>query len=422
MKNLLMISYFAPPYNIPSAVRIGKFAKFLPELGWDPILLTVKDLGFYQKDEEQFSNLNELEIIRTESLDPFRFLNKMKKQDSKNIHRSKENLTNKIKSLFPIDEKIGWMPFCLNAGKKIIKTHKIDAIFCTIGGTNHHAISAYKLAKRFSKPLIVDIRDLWADHPFSKQYFYNKILNNYWERRVLRFATKIVVVTEGQKRFLLEKYDFLRNKIELITNGHDEEDLLDPETIDISNDHLTLTYAGSFYQNITPSDIYNAVKNIKAEKIKIQFIGDFRNNFWRLKKDFEKKKPRSIQVEVISRKNKQALSRYLHRSDILMIFLPNGKEYEGILTTKLFDYLLYKKPILSFCPPKGELASFIKNAELGFISPAGDKNIAENTMKKIIKLYKKNKLSSIHGDESFIQQYSRKKGTKKLSELLEGVI
>ena len=50
MGNILMISYFAPPYNIPSAVRVGKFAKYLPKFGWNPIILTVKELGYYQKD------------------------------------------------------------------------------------------------------------------------------------------------------------------------------------------------------------------------------------------------------------------------------------------------------------------------------------------------------------------------------------
>ena len=90
MKNILMISYFAPPYNIPSAVIIGKFAKYLPEFGLNPIILTVKELGYYQKDWQQFEGINKNQIYRTESLDPIRFLKYFTKEKVQKIHRSKE--------------------------------------------------------------------------------------------------------------------------------------------------------------------------------------------------------------------------------------------------------------------------------------------------------------------------------------------
>ena len=39
-KKLLLIAYFFPPFNTVGAIRAAKFAKYLPEYGWEPIVLT----------------------------------------------------------------------------------------------------------------------------------------------------------------------------------------------------------------------------------------------------------------------------------------------------------------------------------------------------------------------------------------------
>lgn len=416
MKNILMISYFAPPYNIPSAVRIGKFAKYLPEFGWNPIILTVKELGYYQKDWQQFEGINKNQIYRTESLDPIRLLNYFTKEKVQEFHRSKEGFTNKIKRLFVIDEKVGWMPFCYRKGKEIVINMKIDLIYCTTGGIYNHVITSYKLAKKFQKPLVVDIRDLWVDHPFKEITFYNKILNSYWEKKILKFADKVIVVTPGLKKHYNEKYSFLDNKMEVVTNGFDIENSEYGNRI--NNTAITFTFAGNFYKNLSPEDIFDAIPDNINEKIKLQFIGNFRNQFWKLKQRFEERKLQNVEIEILPRMVKNKLYKYLDSADVLLIFLPPGEKYESILTTKLFDYLLHKKPILAFCSLKGDLAGFIKKGNLGFIAEAGNVKDGNKIIRKILDLKKYHKLHDIQRDEEFVNQYSRKNLTKQLAEII----
>ncbi len=40
MRNVLMMTYYFPPYGIVGGYRPFRFAKFLPEYGWRPIVLT----------------------------------------------------------------------------------------------------------------------------------------------------------------------------------------------------------------------------------------------------------------------------------------------------------------------------------------------------------------------------------------------
>jgi glycosyltransferase involved in cell wall biosynthesis len=416
MKNILMISYFAPPYNIPSAVRVGKFAKYLPKFGWNPIILTVKELGYYQKDWQQYEGINREQIYRTESLDPIRLLNYFKKEKVQKLHRRKEGFTNTIKRLFIIDEKIGWMPFCYSKGKVILSNNKIDAIYCTTGGIYNHVITSYKLAKKFKKPLIVDIRDLWADHPFKEMTFYNKLINSYWEKKILRFADKVIVVTAGYKDHYNKKYSFLDNKMYVITNGFDDDNV---ETGNQAcNAAITFTFAGNFYKNLSPEDIINAIPDNLNDRIKLQFIGNFRNHFWNLIQNFEERKLQNVEIEVLPRMIKNELNKYLNSADVLLIALPQGEKYECIIPTKLFDYLPYKKPILAFCSPKGVLSDFIQKGNLGFIAEAGNGMDGNRVIKKILELKRQNLLFDLKRDEEFVNRYSRMNITKNLAEII----
>lgn len=421
-KRVLMISYYAPPIDTPAAMRVGKFAQYLPEFGWKVTILTVKELDYYQIDTKNFQGVDEADIIRTESFDLMRLLKlvKKKKNFGRNLHRNREGFTNKIKSFFPIDDKIGWMPFCYSAGTRILRRDRYDVIYCTLGGTNAHAITAYKLAKKFKIPLLVEQRDPWVDHIFTKHNWYNKILNSYWEKKVLVYADKIVTVTKGLKNLIDVKYNFPEDKVSVIYNGFD--DFVEENKSIKKDDYLTLTFAGNMYKDITPKDLFDVLEDKKETKIKIRFIGNFRNTFFELKDEFEKKSQKNILVELIPRILKSELNYYLHSSDILMIFLPNRKRAEEILTTKLFDYLPYKKPILAFCPPKGELAEMIYQENLGFVIEAGNKADGIDNFNKIFSLYKEDKLAEIHGSNQFIANYSRKNISKKMAKELDKLI
>jgi len=43
MKKVLIITYYWPPAGGPGVQRVLKFAKYLPEFGWQPVILTAKN-------------------------------------------------------------------------------------------------------------------------------------------------------------------------------------------------------------------------------------------------------------------------------------------------------------------------------------------------------------------------------------------
>jgi hypothetical protein len=65
MEKVLIITYHFPPDAAVGAIRPVKFAKFLPEFGWEPIIYTVKEKYYGLLDYSKFESvLKPLKIYR----------------------------------------------------------------------------------------------------------------------------------------------------------------------------------------------------------------------------------------------------------------------------------------------------------------------------------------------------------------------
>ncbi len=68
----------------------------------------------------------------------------------------------------------------------------------------------------------------------------------------------------------------LKNNIEIITNGYDEDDFLEIESIDNTKNSLVISYVGSMAKSQIPKSFFMAMCELKKKNIpiKIQFIGN----------------------------------------------------------------------------------------------------------------------------------------------------
>ena len=171
MKRVLIISYNFPPMGMGGVQRATKFAKYLPSFGWEPIILTVKDVDYFAKDYTLLKELSsDTKVIRTGSFDPLRLsylLKSIMKKNKKSRGETYTPLKAKILSwLFFPDNKIGWIPFALSKGLKICKNEKIDLIFSTSPPPSLHLIG-YFLKKLTGKVWLADFRDEWIGYQYQ---------------------------------------------------------------------------------------------------------------------------------------------------------------------------------------------------------------------------------------------------------------
>ena len=76
MKKVLIITYYWPRSGGAGVQRWLKFTKYLPDYGWEPAVLTVKEenASYAQWDNTLANEINpSLKVIRTPSFEPYSF-------------------------------------------------------------------------------------------------------------------------------------------------------------------------------------------------------------------------------------------------------------------------------------------------------------------------------------------------------------
>lgn len=266
-KKLLFITYYWPPCGGPGAIRPVKFVKYLPEFGIEPIILTRKDIAYHSLDFELGRELKNICVYKTESLDPARILYLLGMHN----YRPREWQVPIKKALNFPDNKTGWMPFAFIKALNI----DFDYIFVTAPPFSTF-ITGYIVSKMTGKPLILDFRDAWLEFPFMR--YENRLQRNfvaYWEKKVAKFASCIIVVSDNIKRTLLSRSLDLADKIFVIPNGYDPEDF--PQVA--PPEKFTISYLGTVREERNPETFLMAIQNfirdtrLAPNEVEIKFIG-----------------------------------------------------------------------------------------------------------------------------------------------------
>jgi hypothetical protein len=72
-KKVLIITYYWPPAGGPGVQRVLKFVKYLPQFGWEPVVLTVENGEYPAIDFSLEKDIPEgIKVYKTRTIEPFR--------------------------------------------------------------------------------------------------------------------------------------------------------------------------------------------------------------------------------------------------------------------------------------------------------------------------------------------------------------
>lgn len=415
-----MFAYFYPPLGGPGVQRPVKLIKYLRRSDWKTDVVTVKDIMFHSSDDQLAAEDMAEIVIRTGSLDPMSFLGKIKKGSdrSKVYFGTPEKYKKVIRNLFPIDDKIGWLPYAKKAGRQLLKAKRYDAIMATIGPFTS-GLAAYKLSRQYKIPLIIDYRDHWTMNPYIKFITpFHKMLSERWEKRILEHASVITTVSKTMKSDLISKFgNRLFSKIKIMYNGWDEEDFSDVPVKEKTK-KVIIRYIGNFYGHQTPKYFIEALENLKKNNklsadIQIEFIGNFHSKV----KDIFKTSLVASYMNIIPQVDHKIAVNSLMTCDGLILFVATHKG-KGVLTGKLFEYLRSGKEILAMIPPNGEVAEILKNNKYRFITSMENTKEIEEQFIGFYEIIKK------HKDIEFKipEEYNRENQTEEFIHFVDGLL
>ncbi len=216
-------------------------------------------------------------------------------------------------------------------------------------------LAAYQLAKRFSTPLMVDMRDGWLDEPLKPALLHSRF--HRWregrlERKILQRADRIFMVTDGLARLMEERLPFAREKITLLTNGYPPDVTADPGEKKrwADTDRINLLYAGRFTASRSTQKAAHLIDpllaGIQAQKAQgdITLLGDFSVEET---EDIAAWQPRfkstGWSLETQTRVAREEALLKMDRADGLLFLAVSST----VLTGKLFEYLSTGRPILA---------------------------------------------------------------------------
>ncbi|MEG0795099.1 MAG: glycosyltransferase family 4 protein [Odoribacter sp.] len=372
-KKILILTYYWPPAGGPGVQRWLKFAKYLPESGYQPIILTVDPLQaeYPLQDESLQTDVSkDLPVFRTNCSGLYEWYKKFTKSKtapySGFANEHKPNLKQKIArfirgNFFLPDARRGWNYHAYSKAIELIREYHIQTIITTGPPMSTHLIGL-KLQKTAKINWIADFRDPWTDiyyyHEMYPTWLAQQIDAKY-ERQVLIKADSIITVSPFIKEQLASKsLSISKNKIKIIPNGYDESDFLN----EIEKENIfTVTYTGTIAASYTMDAFLMAVKQLSAEiPLKIKFIGKISPAIAEKIKD-------SIpnNIELIDSVPHQKSVEYLKKASVLLLIIPNITGNKGNLTGKLFEYIGSRVPILCIGPTQGDAATIIDECQAG---------------------------------------------------------
>jgi hypothetical protein len=421
-KKVLIIAYYFPPLGMGGVQRATKFAKYLPSFGWKPFVLTVKDVEYLAKDPSLLEELPpEVGIVRTGSFDPLRIsfvlksFFKRRKQKDKSVKKNRARRSKLSSWLFLPDSKIGWIPFALFAGLKLVREEKIDLIFTTSPPPSLQLVG-YFLKLLTGKPWVADFRDPWIGYRFE---IYptplHLFLKNQLIKQIIESADKIISANPSITKIMMEQYSVAK-KIETIGQGYDESDF--ETSVDGKAELFTIGYLGTFSPDCDPEPLFWALRNLIDQKLipkdKIKFIHVGLSMGIDLDGLIEKYDLK----EVLEKKGYLPHRKALDQMKDVSIFLLVTSDNPLVFPAKVFEYLPFKKPILGIVPQESEVGKIILKMKLGRVISPEDKNGIAETLLYYFSNFE-NKTFSFPRNEEKVKRFDRRYLTSKLASILD---
>jgi len=260
------------------------------------------------------------------------------------------------------DERMGWFLRALPPALRLCRHWRPDLIYASSPPATTLAL-AWALRRICRVPWVAEIRDRWADDPYTSRPDWRRRLERRLEDVILSSASGLVAVSQTWAEFYGTRY---RVPTAVVYNGFDPDAYRHAGTSGGEAGLLRIVYTGSVYAGRDPTPLWQALAGMgrDAENVRVEFYGAKRLEVLpgatRLGVDHLV----SVQEYV---PHDEAV-RLQCGADILLMLQWDNPSEAGNLPGKLFEYLGARRPILALGYDGGEMARIIRERGAGLFS------------------------------------------------------
>ncbi|MFQ5510766.1 MAG: glycosyltransferase [Candidatus Krumholzibacteriia bacterium] len=423
-KHLLMIVPFFPPSAGGGVHRPLSFVKYLERFGWRATVLSPRPDSYWIDDDTLVAEVPaSCAVHRTDSLSGQFVLSRLRpKAPARAQVRSSRRFAflRRLGAwvLIP-DTYVGWYPFAVREGRRLLARQEFDAIYSTSPPETAHLVGR-RLHGLSALPWVADFRDPWMNLDLLPTPTpVHRWMHRRHERKVCTTAS-VAVTSRWHERLLRERYADLK-EIRLIPNGYDHEKFEALQCSVPATGKLQILHAGMLTQKRSAVPFLRGLRAFleshpgARERCRVVFVGPRESENDR----YVDALGLSAIVEFRDSVTHAESLKMERRSHILLLLKHVDPAYRGIVPGKLYEYLGARRPILALAP-EGEAGDLIRRLGRGEVARQEDEQeIAE----RIGRMYEKYLRGSLDRDYdlSTIPDCTREGNAGKLADYLDHI-
>lgn len=411
VKRVLMIAYHFPPLRGSSGIqRTLRFAQYLPDHDWEPIVLTVAPRAYRQTDASQLADVpDQVRVYRAFALDTAR-------------HLTCRGRYPRILAL--PDRWVSWWLGAIPTGWYLIKKYKPDVIWSTYPIATAHLIGL-TLHRMTGIPWIADFRDPMVEPPDYPPSPLIYRAYEWVENKTIRHCAGAAFTTPGTLQGYRTRFAHIDpSRFRLIENGYDESSftaitrLVNPVA---ESERITLLHSGIIYPSERdPTCLFEALSvllkrgTISADSLHIILRASHHENH--LQSLIDRFGIGTIVSLAPPISYKEALSEMMAVDGLLVLQAANCNNQ---IPAKLYEYLRAQRPILALTDPIGDTAEKLRSMGIDTIVPLDSKEAIMEGLCRFLALLRENNAPIASMDK--ILSNSRETIAYELTKLLNSV-
>lgn len=401
MRRLLMVTYFFPPVGGVGIERTVKHAAYLPEHGWQPVVVAPENSAYRIVNPSSLDLIPPgTEVHRAATLEPghvrrgvARFIGSQQAEarGGRGGHEGARDSGGRLmravnaawsfavpKLFFP-DDQLLWAPGAIRAGQRAHRRAPVDAVYSSSPPISGH-LAAGILARQLGVPWVADFRDPWIGNAFAAPLpGPYRAVQRHLESWIVRRADRVILATKGYRDRYSARYPQLRERFVHLPNGYDAADLGTPRPRRAAEQYR-LIYAGSVYGDRELSIFLDGLELALQrdpslrDRLRIEFVGWFNAP----NQAVAARRLPALQPLVQHRgyRPREDVIAMERAADAGLILMADGPDRDAVVAAKLYEYLGLDLPVLAIVPP-GETREILRELDWGVATDPTPSGVAD---------------------------------------------
>ncbi len=431
MTKVLLITPEYPPGGAVGAARTVAFEKYLPEFGFQTAVLTLRSAGALPTDSERHvyraPDAGSLYLPLTRRFLPAsrHYATQSAPGNASGLRRALAGGLSRLRRLMlewmAPDLQITWLPGALWMGWRAIQRERPALLYSSSPPETAHLVAGL-LAGQARLPWVADFRDGWLFEslkPALRRAGWRRQLETRLEGWAVRRAAAIVAVSAPITDYFRAAYsDEATHKFHSLPNGYDPPDWTAVTPAPRPPGRMRWVHTGAFGMSGAtrrPDAFLQALACLPVEcrrSLEVVFVGKLTEEEKRL----ISRADAGDCLHCVGPVSKTESLGYQLSADALLLIAGQDK---SVTTSKLYEYLYARRPILALAAPDGAAGQIVSQTEAGEVVPPIDVEAIALAVRRWMERWQTGQLRV---QPRGLEQYERRVLTRQLAEIFTGVL